>query len=152
MSDDASSTLKRKRANADANAEYQPESSAPAKKSRPKAAAAAAGTCSLNKKEFGDRIKEALRLEKYDVQRMRFNVTMDSAFFRSFFGGHASITPPDFSQDSPVVVAELNNSQAGEVFGVSKIKNGNRMTTIHLQSMIIVFYPSKGKASVWLTV
>lgn len=97
---------------------------------------------------------------------------MDVAFFRSFFSGHASITPQgtcysharriyasqnvcmgaDFSQDSPVVVAELNNSQAGEVFGVSKIKNGNRMTTIHLQSMMVVFYPSKGKASVWLTV
>ncbi|KAJ7890273.1 hypothetical protein B0H13DRAFT_1626407, partial [Mycena leptocephala] len=122
-----------------------------AKKSKPKAATAI-GVCSLNKKDFGDRIKEALRLEKYDVQRMRINLTMDVAFFRSFFGGHASIIPADFSQDSPVVVAELNNSQAGEVFGVSKIKNGNRMTTIHLQSMMVVFYPSKGKASVWLTV
>jgi hypothetical protein len=173
---------------ADVDAEYEPKAAA-AKKSKPKAATAI-GVCSLNKKDFGDRIKEALRLEKYDVQRMRINVrarvflssfflrlmnspeqlTMDVAFFRSFFGGHASITPAgacsviirfgsliwyscaDFSQDSPVVVAELNNSQAGEVFGVSKIKNGNRMTTIHLQSMMVVFYPSKGKASVWLTV
>ncbi|KAJ7485802.1 hypothetical protein FB451DRAFT_1363603 [Mycena latifolia] len=144
-------TLKRKR---DSDGEYQPETTTLAKKTKPKpkAATAAMGTCSLNKKEFGDRIKEALRLEKYDVQRMRFNVTMDVAFFRSFFSGHASITPHDFSGDSPVVTAELNNSQAGEVFGVSKIKNGNRMTTIHLQSMIVVFYPPKGKASVWLTV
>ncbi|KAJ6470529.1 hypothetical protein C8R45DRAFT_836906, partial [Mycena sanguinolenta] len=122
-----------------------------AKRSKPKAATSV-GTCSLNKKDFGDRIKAALRLEKYEAQRMRINVTMDVVFFRSFFGGHASITPTDFSQDSPVVVAELNNSQAGEVFGVSKIKNGNRMTTLHLQSMMVVFYPSKGKASVWLTV
>ncbi|KAJ7104370.1 hypothetical protein B0H15DRAFT_22552 [Mycena belliarum] len=148
---DLINTLKRKRA-ADADGEYQPESTAPAKKSKPKTAATAAGLCSLNKKEFGDRIKDALRLEKYDVQRMRFNVTMDSTFFRSFFGGHASITPLDFSADTPVVVAELNNTQAGEVFGVSKIKNGNRMTTVHLASMIVVFYPPKGKASVWLTV
>ncbi|KAJ7717007.1 hypothetical protein B0H16DRAFT_1338409, partial [Mycena metata] len=123
-----------------------------AKKSKPKAAATAVGTCSLSKKDFGDRIKSALRLEKYEVQRMRFNVTMDLTFFRSFFGGHASIEPSDFTQESPVVVAELNNSQAGEVFGVSKIKNGNRMTTVHLQSMMVVFYPAKGKASVWLTV
>ncbi|KAJ7136632.1 hypothetical protein C8R44DRAFT_695542 [Mycena epipterygia] len=144
-----SNTLKRKRA--DVDAEYEPKAAAPAKKSKPKASTAI-GACSLNKKDFGDRIKEALRLEKYDVQRMRINVTMDVAFFRSFFGGHASITPQDYSQDSPVVVAELSNSQAGEVFGVSKIKNGNRMTTIHLQSMMVVFYPSKGKASVWLTV
>jgi hypothetical protein len=58
----------------------------------------------------------------------------------------------DFSQDSSVVVAELNNSQAGEVFGVSKIKNGNRMETVYLQSMMVVFYPPQGKASMRLTV
>ncbi|KAF8205361.1 hypothetical protein K438DRAFT_1964437 [Mycena galopus ATCC 62051] len=149
MSNTTDANLKRKRA-ADVDAEYEPKAAA-TKKSKPKAAASI-GVCSLNKKDFGDRIKEALRLEKYEAQRMRINVTMDVAFFRSFFGGHASITPAEFSQDSPVVVAELNNSQAGEVFGVSKIKNGNRMVTIHLQSMMVVFYPSKGKASVWLTV
>ncbi|KAJ7154367.1 hypothetical protein C8R43DRAFT_885135, partial [Mycena crocata] len=132
--------------------EYEPKAAASAKKSKPKAAATAIGVCSLNKKDFGDRIKAALRLEKYDVQRMRINLTMDVTFFRTFFGGHASITPPDFSQESPVIVAELNNAQAGEVFGVSKIKNGNRMTTIHLQSMMVVFYPATGKASAWLTV
>ncbi|KAJ7275689.1 hypothetical protein C8J57DRAFT_1177356 [Mycena rebaudengoi] len=150
MSDnETAQTLKRKRV--DTDAEYAPKAAAPAKKAKAKASTAV-GTCSLNKKDFGDKIKEALRLEKYDVQRMRINLTMDVAFFRSFFAGHALITPSDFSQESPVVVAELNNSQAGEVFGVSKIKNGNRMTTVHLQSMMVVFYPAKGKASVWLTV
>ncbi|KAJ7255835.1 hypothetical protein B0H12DRAFT_523828 [Mycena haematopus] len=148
MSDSIDTTLKRKRD--DVDEEYAPKA-AVAKKSKPKATTSI-GVFSLNKKDFGDKIKAALRLEKYEAQRMRINVTMDVAFFRSFFGGHASVTPADFSQDSPVVVAELNNSQAGEVFGVSKIKNGNRMTTIHLQSMMVVFYPSKGKASVWLTV
>ncbi|KAF7344357.1 Reverse transcriptase, RNaseH [Mycena sanguinolenta] len=148
MSDAFETLIKRKRD--DTDDEYAPKAAA-TKKSKPKAPASV-GTCSLNKKDFGDRIKAALRLEKYEAQRMRINVTMDVAFFRSFFGGHASITPADFSQDSPVVVAELNNSQAGEVFGVSKVKNGNRMTTLHLQSMMVVFYPSKGKASVWLTV
>ncbi|KAJ7640675.1 hypothetical protein DFH06DRAFT_619722 [Mycena polygramma] len=144
---DTDTTLKRKRV--DTDTEYAPKTTA--KKSKPKAPAAV-GVCSLNKKDFGDRIKAALRLEKYEVQRMRINLTMDVAFFRSFFGGHASITPSDFSEDSPVIVAELNNAQAGEVFGVSKIKNGNRMETVNLQSMMVVFYPSKGKASVWLTV
>ncbi|KAJ7512943.1 hypothetical protein B0H11DRAFT_1698531, partial [Mycena galericulata] len=129
----------------------EPKTASTAKKSKPKAHTSL-GVCSLNKKDFGDRIKAALRLEKYDAQRMRINLTMDIAFFRSFFSGHASITPQDFSQDSPVIVAELSNSQAGEVFGVSKIKNGNRMTTLHLQSMMVVFYPSTGKASAWLTV
>ena len=32
------------------------------------------GHCSLNKKEFGDRIKNCLALEKYAVQRMSFQV------------------------------------------------------------------------------
>jgi hypothetical protein len=43
---------------------------APAK---PKAAKTI-GHCSLNKKEFGDRIKDCLALEKYEVQRMSFKV------------------------------------------------------------------------------
>ncbi|KAJ7785323.1 hypothetical protein DFH07DRAFT_726452, partial [Mycena maculata] len=129
----------------------EPKTASTGIKSKPKALPAL-GTCSLTKKDFGDHIKAALRLEKYDVQPMRINLTMDVAFFRSFFSGHASITPQEFSQDTPVVVAELNYSQAGEVFGVSKIKNGNRMTTIHLQSMVVILYPVTGKASAWLTV
>ncbi|KAF7325675.1 hypothetical protein MKEN_00417400 [Mycena kentingensis (nom. inval.)] len=158
---DATLALKRKRAKAgsdDEDGDFVPEA-APAKKtkaSKPRASAAAAatavGTCSLSKKEFGDQIKAALRIEKYDVQRMRINMTMDVAFFRSFFGGHAKITPAEYNKDTPVVVAELSNAQAGEVFGVSKVKNGNRMVTLHLQSMMVVFYPPTGKASAWLTV
>lgn len=33
------------------------------------------GHCSLNKKDFGDRIKECLALEKYEVQRMSIRVS-----------------------------------------------------------------------------
>jgi hypothetical protein len=40
---------------------------------KPKAAKIT-GHCSLNKKEFGDRIKACLALEKYEVQRMSFKV------------------------------------------------------------------------------
>lgn len=67
---------------------------------------------------------------------------MDTAFFRSFFGGNAKITPAgmrllfsypfrlsvlnwthgEYNDETPVVVAELSNAQAGAVFGVSKIK------------------------------
>lgn len=90
---------------------------------------------------------------------------------RTFFGGNATITPtgiivanlypsnplitsflPDFDESTPVVVAELNNAQAGTVFGVSKIKNGNRMETVHLANMVVVFYPPTGKASCWVSV
>jgi hypothetical protein len=72
------------------------------------------GHCSLNKKEFGDRIKACLALEKYEVQRMSFKVReyhlytgveyancseqlqmqMDVAFFKDFFGDKGiEITP-----------------------------------------------------------
>lgn len=79
--------------------------------------------CSLNKKEFGDRIKDCLALEKYEVQGMSFKVNsmliyckcqfgafadsesfqveMDVAFFKSFFGGDYGVqitpegNPPD---------------------------------------------------------
>jgi hypothetical protein len=38
-------------------------------------AAQTPGHCSLNKKDFGDRIKGCLALEKYEVQRMSFKVS-----------------------------------------------------------------------------
>jgi len=155
--DMADTTEKRKRV--DEGEDYQPEPQAaapgPAKKPRAKKPAVvptSAGTCSLNKKDFGDRIKDALRLEKYEIQKMRFDVTMDVVFFRSFFGGNAKIAPQEYDQSTAVVVAELSNAQAGTVFGVSKIKNGNRYSQYHLSSMIVVFYPATGKASCWLTV
>ncbi|KAG5647851.1 Acyl-coenzyme A oxidase 2 [Asterophora parasitica] len=112
----------------------------------------ASAYCSLDKKDFGDRNKDALHLEKYEIQAMSFDVKMDVAFFRSFFGGNAKITPQEYDQTTAVVVAELNNPQAGAVFGVSKIKNGNRYSEYHLRSMMVVFHPSAGKASCWLSV
>ncbi|PMD64273.1 uncharacterized protein K444DRAFT_609225 [Hyaloscypha bicolor E] len=111
------------------------------------------GHCSLNKKEFGDRIKNCLALEKYAVQRMSFQVEMDVSFFRSFFGGDhgVQITPEVYDEKTPVVVAELRNKEAGEVFGVSKIKNGNRYETVHLFRMSVILYPLKQTASVWIS-
>ncbi|GLB41660.1 hypothetical protein LshimejAT787_1002600 [Lyophyllum shimeji] len=151
----ADTTEKRKR---EEDGDYQPgpdAASAAAKKPRAKklvVPSTSVGSCSLNKKDFGDRIKDALRLEKYAIQRMRIDVAMDVAFFRSFFGGNATITPPEYDQNTAVVVAELNSAQAGIVFGVSKIKNGNRYSTYHLHSMMVVFYPPTGKASCWVTI
>ncbi|KAJ6495482.1 hypothetical protein C8R45DRAFT_1095117 [Mycena sanguinolenta] len=78
MSDAFETLLKRKRD--DADDEYAPKA-ATAKRSKPKAATSV-GTCSLNKKDFGDRIKVALRLEKYEAQGMRINVRGLLAFIR----------------------------------------------------------------------
>ena len=57
-----------------------------------------------------------------------------------------------YDVNAPVVVAELDIIQAGEGFGVSKVKNGYRMVQINLRSMCVVFYPAKGRASAWVTV
>ena len=57
-----------------------------------------------------------------------------------------------YDENTPVVVAEMNHSQAGEIFGVSKVKGGNRMGTTYLSSMCIVFYPAKKRARAWVTV
>ncbi|KAG6918959.1 hypothetical protein DXG01_010198 [Tephrocybe rancida] len=94
----ADATVKRRRD--EENDDYVPTAAvpAPAKKPRvkkPTVASSSAGICSLNKKDFGDRIKSALALEKYEIQRMRFDLTMDVTFFRSFFGGNAKITPQE---------------------------------------------------------
>ncbi|KAE9979541.1 hypothetical protein EG327_007008 [Venturia inaequalis] len=130
---------------------------APAK---PKATKKDEGTCSLSKKDFGDRIKETLKLEKYSLNRTRIDLTMDLPFFRSFFEKNPKLTnplsitpsPDTISDDTPVVVMDITGTQAGEIFGVTKTKSGNRMETTQLGSMCLVFYPAKGRATVWTTV
>ncbi|KAI0012003.1 hypothetical protein F4779DRAFT_118822 [Xylariaceae sp. FL0662B] len=111
--------------------------------------------CSLNKKEFGDRIKDCLRLEKFAVQRMLISMDMDVTFFREFFGGERNgivITPAEYNESSPVVVARLSKEAAGEIFGVTKIKNGNRYATFYLLKMVVILYPEEKKAQAWITV
>ena len=48
------------------------------KKPKKKRNTVAAGHCSLSKKEFGDRIKASLALEKYGSQRTRIDVSHSS--------------------------------------------------------------------------
>ena len=83
---------------------------------------------------------------------------MDTTFFRTFFVENEALTKPatplpsEFDKTSPVVTLELFNRQAGEILGVSKVKGGNRYSTVELAAMCIVFRPTEGKATVWLTV
>ncbi|KAK3619750.1 hypothetical protein LTR56_023835 [Elasticomyces elasticus] len=143
-----------------------------------KAAAKDIGTCSMNKKEIGDEVKSCLVIEKYSISSSRINVrllqqasgeqrsmlitllklTMDMAFFRSFFVSNPALTKPidvqpaSFDEETAVVVAEIGNAAAGELLGVSKVKGGNRMMTTYLRSMCVVFYPKDQKCQLWLTV
>ncbi|KAL1725146.1 hypothetical protein EV714DRAFT_277788 [Schizophyllum commune] len=123
------------------------------KKTATRKSAATAGFCSLSKKDFGDKIKSCLTLEKYAIQRMTFPVQMDVDFFRNFFVAPGTkIVPEVYDENTPVVVATLSNHAAGQTFGVSKIKNGNRYTTYDLSLMTVVFYPPTKKAQVWVSV
>jgi hypothetical protein len=83
---------------------------------------------------------------------------MDIASFRGVFIDHKdlskplTVVPEDFNDESPVVVIELNHTQAGEVLGVSKVKGGNRMATTYLAAMCVVFRPKEATCTLWLTV
>ncbi|KAM4063390.1 hypothetical protein HRG_012671 [Hirsutella rhossiliensis] len=113
------------------------------------------GTCSMDKKQIGDRVKAALALNKYSLNR---TLQMDTAFFRTLFVDNDKlskplpITPTEFDDTTPVVAVDLIHHQAGELLGVSKVKGGNRLATTHLAAMCVVFYPSRGTAKIWLSV
>jgi hypothetical protein len=83
---------------------------------------------------------------------------MDLAFFRSFFVDNDNLTQPltvmpeTFDESTPAVIIEMGNRAAGELLGVTKVKGGNRMETIHLAAMCVVFRPKEGACAVWLTV
>ena len=77
---------------------------------------------------------------------------MDVVFFRQFFNDQGvDCVPAEYSETTPVVVAELCHEEAEEIFGASKIKNGSGNETAYLESMCVVLYPQIGKACVWLT-
>ena len=46
---------------------------------------------------------------------------------------------------------DMGNRAAGEILGVSKIKNGNRMATTDLDRLCIVYRPTEGKATVGIS-
>ncbi|KAF7195071.1 hypothetical protein HII31_03539 [Pseudocercospora fuligena] len=115
------------------------------------------GNCSLTKKEIGDKVKYALRLEKYSISKMHFEMQMDMQFFRSFFMDSENLTKPlspmpaEFDDATPIVVVEMNRTQAGELLGVSKVTGGNRMATTLLGRLCVIFRPKEGKTTVYIS-
>ena len=83
---------------------------------------------------------------------------MDLTFFRPFFIDNASLSKPltvhpaEFDSETHVVIIELDNSSAGEILGVSKVKGGNRMATTYLRYMSVVCFPKEEKCRLWLSV
>lgn len=73
---------------------------------------------------------------------------MDVTFFRAFFDADVkgvSITPAEYDETVPVIVAQLSNDTAGQIFGVSKVKGGNR------SKLLAVFLSHSFLLPVWRT-
>ncbi|KAI0460566.1 hypothetical protein F5B21DRAFT_13574 [Xylaria acuta] len=80
-------------------------------------------------------------------------MSMDLVFFRHLFGDRDGIvmTPTNYDESTAVIVAQLSSDAAGEVFGVTKIKNGNRYKTVYLAGMVVILYPGRKRAQAWVT-
>ncbi|KZV89496.1 hypothetical protein EXIGLDRAFT_618133 [Exidia glandulosa HHB12029] len=135
--------LGKKRKSDAENDDYAPTSTA--KKPRTKSISGPkVGTCGMTKKDLGD----AIKIEKYGAQRTMVSTTMDDAFFRAFFDtgiAGVKISPADYDASTPVVTAHFGNRAAGELFGVSKVKGGNRYTENHVSAVMAVLYPPQQK-------
>jgi len=84
------------------------------------------------------------RIEKYEAQRTMVQTTMDAEFFRAFFGvPGAKMSPSTFDETAPVVVAEFGGKAGGEIFGVSKVKGGNRYVTNYVRRIAAILYPAE---------
>ncbi|EJD44684.1 hypothetical protein AURDEDRAFT_166170 [Auricularia subglabra TFB-10046 SS5] len=130
--------------------DYEPAAEeAPAKKKpRKTITGPKVGHCGMDKKALGDAIKSGLAIEKYGAQRTMVQTTMDVAFFKAFFDtgvAGVAITPSTYDDTTPVVTALFGYAAAGQLFGVSKVKGGNRYTENHIAAVMAVLYPAAKK-------
>ena len=109
-------------------------------------------TVEQHRRKLGDAVKSRMSMEKYCMKAdCHATVSLPVEMFRTIVVPHAcSVTPKDFSSNTPVAVALVKGSQAaGEVFGKSKIKGGNRMETRSMEKAEVVYFPQREKARVW---
>ena len=65
-----------------------------------------------------------MSMDKYTIPAKRMTNKMDTIAFKALFNEVLHKTD-EFDEETPVVAFELNSEEAGNVFGVSKIKGGN---------------------------
>lgn len=109
-------------------------------------------TIEQHRRKMGDAVKSRLSMEKYCMKadcHATVDVPMD--VFRNLVVPNAkSVVPEVFTGDTPVVVASIVGSlAAGEVFGKSKIKGGNRMEQREIEKVEFVYFPLRKKARIW---
>jgi hypothetical protein len=128
---------------------------APARKPRkPKAAGEKVPTHEQQRRRLGDAVKGHITFVKWGIQaHTHAEVELDAATFRANLVPHASrVTPADWTEASPVVVARIEGRAAlGEAFGKSKIVGGNRYQTWSAEKCDVVFRPADKAAALWWT-
>jgi len=83
---------------------------------------------------------------------------MDTLFFRSFFITNEKLTkliettPTEFDESTPVIIAEFSGTQASGMLAVTKTRGGNKYSTVYLAALMVIFYPTKGQAKLWMSV
>ena len=102
---------------------------------------------------MGDEVKARLSMEKYCMKADCHSVVSDiplDVFQKLVVPNSASVVPKDFTLNLPVVVASIvGSTAAGEIFGKSKIKGGNRYEQCQMQKAEFVYFPINQTARVW---
>ena len=104
------------------------------------------------RRKMGDAIKSHLSMEKYCMRAdCHANVKLPIHIFKNLVVPNSvSVTPEVFNEQTPVVVASIEGAlAAGEVFGKSKIKGGNRYETREVEKVEFVFFPPSEEARLW---
>ena len=109
-------------------------------------------TLEQHRRKMGDAVKSRLSMEKYCMRAdCHATVDMPMEVFKQLVVPHASkLTPDTFTATTPVVVALIKGREAaGEVFGKSKIRGGNKYEQRDMEKCDVVYFPASGKARIW---
>jgi hypothetical protein len=104
------------------------------------------------RRKMGDAVKSRLSMEKYCMKAdCHAVVKVPIHIFKNLVVPNSvSVTPEVFNEETPVVVASIEGAlAAGEVFGKSKIKGGNRYETCEVEKVEFVYFPSTEEARLW---
>merc|ERR1711920_641055 len=100
-------------------------------------------------KNIGDQLKGSLQICKrggmWEVPDGSVNFSgVSFGLFRFMFGHfRAKLTPQDFTPETVSIVGQLSGCDAGNVFGVTKIRGGSMYATYTIQRMTVSYRPLK---------
>jgi hypothetical protein len=103
------------------------------------------------RRRLGDLVHSQISMEKYAIAAStHVNCTMGVKTFQQLVEPLAvSVVPVDWDEDSPFVVALMTGECIGEAFGKTKVRGGNRYSSITASKAEVVFFLSAQKARIW---